>query len=310
MFRILFILLMCISSVLAIAPAINKQKEVKQESTSFDLNYELSKLSLSKSEKEHYDDDIEKLLSQTKEVAIDKSKWLFIIGIEEYDETDNIKYSRRSAELFKKVAQKTLGIDDRRTVFLLNSKASSGKIKDSLEYLLSEEIESGDTVYFYYNGHGVPDPKTKEPYILPSDKNPDYVTNEEDFKLQYIYNKLSRSKAKKVIAFVDSCFSGATDDKSIFKGVAAPRLKPKKVTFNTEKMVVLTAGKDKQFSNMYKSKGHRLFSYYLMKSMLSGEKKIEDIFMDVRVSVRNTSKEFGPAKKQEPTINGNIGLGL
>lgn len=308
------IFLLLVSQLFAIMPAGLEETEetvvetpVKQPASSgFDLEAELAKLRLSADTGPKFDDDVEKLLANVPAIPVDKSKWLFIIGIEHYDETDNVKYSKRSAELFKKVAQKTLGIDDRRTIFLVDGKATSGKIKDKLDYLVYEEIEKGDTIYFYYNGHGVPDPATREPFILPSDKNPDYVNKEEEFKLKNIYKKLSDSKAGKVVAFIDSCFSGATDDKTIFKGVAAPRLKAKSVDFNKKKMVVLTAGKDKQFSNMYADRGHRLFSYFLMKSLINGDKTIEDLYMDVRVNVKRTSKEFGPAKKQEPTIDGNF----
>ncbi len=260
--------------------------------------------------KSSYSNDIETLLLKTAQAPIDKTKWLFVIGIEEYDDIDNIAYSNRSAKMFTQTAQKTLGIDARRSYILIDKDATSGKIKDRLQ-LLVNEVKKGDTIYFYYNGHGVPDPaNSAEPYILPKDKIPDFITKESDFALKNIYLKLSNSKADKVVAFIDSCFSGSTDGISLIKGVAAPRIRAKEVTFNKEKMVVLSAGRDTQYSNMYEEKGHRMFSYFLMKSMLNGRKDINKLYGEVSLNVSDTSNELGPLKKQEPTISGNIYLSL
>jgi hypothetical protein len=107
---------------------------------------------------------------------------------------------------------------------------------------------------------------------------------------------------------MDSCFSGSTDGKSIIKGVAGSVLIPKKVTFDHQKMVVLTAGRDKQFSNMYPKRGHRLFSYFVMKSLLDGKRSVSDINNSVYQNVKSVSNGFGDLKRQEPTIEGNIGL--
>ncbi|MDQ1340079.1 MAG: hypothetical protein QG567_1236 [Campylobacterota bacterium] len=257
-----------------------------------------------------YNDDIPELLTKIQPAAIDKKKWLFVVGIEDYTETDKIAFAKRSAESFAKVAQKTLGVSDRNTYALIDSKATAGSIKDKLNLLLNE-VKEGDTIYFYYNGHGIPDvAKGGEPYMLPSDKIPDFITKEDEFSLKQIYKKLGDSKADKVIAVVDSCFSGATDGIAQIKGVAATRVKPKAVTFDQTKMVVLSAGKDTQYSNMYEDKGHRLFSYFVMKSLLGGKKTITELFREVSYKTSEASNELGALKKQEPTMQGNDKLEL
>ena len=259
---------------------------------------------------QNFDDDIPSLLSKIKSTKVDNKKWLFTIGIENYNETDNIKYSKRSAELFKKVAKKALGIKERNCYTLINGKATGTAIKNKLRLLLSE-VKKGDTVYFYYNGHGIPDPsKDGEPYILPSDGIPDFIISEKEFSLKNIYKQLSDSKASKVVAFVDSCFSGATDGVSIIKGVAGSRLAPKKVIFDKSKMVVLTAGQKKQYSNMYQEKGHRMFSYFVMRSLLAGKKDINMLYKEVSYKTSEASNELGALKKQEPTLDGNIKIKL
>ena len=187
---------------------------------------------------------------------------------------------------------------------MIEDKSTTGAIKDNLE-LLIRNIKEGDTIYFYYSGHGIPVLPDNEPYILPKDKMPEMIGKDEFFKLRNIYKMLSDSKASKVVAIIDSCFSGATDGVSVVKGVAATRLKPKKVTFDTNKMVVMTAGQDKQYSNMYEEKGHRLFTYFVMKSLLKGKHNSEDIYREVYTNVKDESFKMGDMKVQEPQLEGN-----
>ena len=184
-------------------------------------------------------------------------------------------------------------------------------IKDRLKMLLSD-IKSGDKIYFYYNGHGIPnqDDNSFEPFLLPSDGIPDFITEKNEFALKNIYQQLSDSSAGEIVAFIDSCFTGSTDGISIIKGVANSRLVAKKIGFNKSKMVVLSAGQKYQFSNMYEKRGHRLFSYFLMKSMLSGKDSLKSVFQEVSYKVSEVSSKFGKLKKQEPTIDGNYNIGL
>jgi len=252
-------------------------------------------------------DDLPTLLANIKSSPLDSKKWLFVIGVEKYDNTDEVKYSKRSAEIFAQVAQKTLGIIDRNSYKLIGNKATSGAIEDKLKLML-QNIKEGDSIYFYYSGHGIPVLPNRVPYLLPKDKIPDFIKQTSFFKLSNIYNLLSNSKAKQVIAIMDSCFSGSTDGKSLFTGVAGSVLIPKKVTFNHSKMVVLTAGRERQFSNMYQKRGHRLFSYFVMKALLNGKREVSDIYNELYPNVKSVSNGFGDLKQQEPTIEGNRDL--
>jgi len=257
-----------------------------------------------------FNDDIPSLLAKSKAEKISEHKWLIVIGIENYQFTDDVLYAKRSAELFVKVTQKKLGIKPRNSLVLINQQASSGAIKDHLKLFLAN-IPKDDQLYFYYSGHGIPDPSNNnEPYILPIDKIPGYVTSDKSLQLTNIYNQLTQSKAKSIVAWIDSCFSGSTDGKSVLKGVASARLVPKQVDFNQRKMAVLTAGRKNQFSNMYQERGNRLFSYYIMKALLEDRKNINTLFQSVAVNVKDQSKKIGLLYIQEPTLIGNKVINL
>jgi uncharacterized caspase-like protein len=212
--------------------------------------------------------------------------------------------------MFTEVAQKILGISQQNTLALTNKDATLGRVEMSIKKLM-RRVEKGDTIYFYYSGHGIPVvSQNNEPYILPIDVEPEYISEAPFFKLENIYKTLTDSKASKVIAFIDSCFSGATDGVSVIKGIAATRMKPKNISFDEKKMAIITAGKDKQYSNMYEEKKYRLFSYFLMESLLKGRHTLKDIYSEVYMKVKDESYKMGDMKLQEPTINGNLSLGL
>ena len=143
------------------------------------------------------------------------------------------------------------------------------------------------------------------------DQSPDFIHEDKFFRVRDIYRFLTDSKAGQVIAFMDSCFTGETDGLSVFGGAkGATRLAPRQVVFNESKMAVVTAGTGQQFSNVFREKGHRLFSYYLMKGLLKGYSTVDQLFREVRTNTRSTSRKMGGSNLQEPTIQGNRDLSL
>jgi hypothetical protein len=247
-------------------------------------------------------------IDAVKSAKYDSTRWLFSVAIENYSETDPVIYASRSAKAMTKILQKRLGIDNRHTYALIDVDATSGRIKDSLTRLL-QNVKLGDSIYFYYSGHGVPG-STGDAYILPRDKVVDFIDKEEAFKLENIYKQFSQSRAKHTFAFIDACFSGRTDDVSVFKGVAAGLIKQKKSAFDKEKLTILTAGNEHQFSNSFSSKKHRLFSYYLAEALLDGISGINHLYKRVSVKVLETSIALGDRYAQEPQLYGNSKVGL
>ena len=264
-----------------------------------------------RTEQQNFNDDVPQLLARAEPAAEDRSKWLFVIGIENYKTTDDILFSRRSADLFKQVAMKTLGIRERQAYVLLDDDATSASIQDKLRFML-RNVKAGDKIYFYYSGHGIPAPnKDNAAYILAADKSPDFVADNDFFAVDSIYKTLTDSPASQVIAFMDSCFTGQTDGKSVFGGTkAATALAPKRSQFDTTKMAVITAGTDRQFSNALQGRGHRLFSYYVMQSMLKGRSDIASLYKEVSLNVEDASRELGDINLQQPVLRGNADLAL
>lgn len=256
-------------------------------------------------------DDLMQKIQKAPQAKQDSSQWLLAIGIENYANVFPVSFSKASTDAFALAAKKSLGIPQSNSFVLTNERATTGAIKDSIAKL-TESVNTNDTIVFYYSGHGIPDTKSGDAFILPYDKSVAYATNEENMRLASIYNELYKSKAKSVVIIVDSCFSGITDNESIYKGVAGSVIRTKKLTIPDDgKVVLITAGKDNQFSNSYEAKGHRLFSYFVINAMLDGRKNAQELYYDIWLKVKDESrKKGGVVYEQEPQIYGNGGLKL
>ncbi len=248
-------------------------------------------------------DDLPELLQKSTKVKVNQKAYAVIFGIEDYLLESNVAYSQNSALMFAQYANKLLGVpDDNIWAFIGGRKTGAGFIKSQWDDFLSL-VESGATIYFYYSGHGVPGDDGNA-YILPSDTTAEIATKDKTFMLKNIYKDLSDSKAKRVVAFIDSCFSGK-DDKGelLFDGVA-PVLKVKRTSFDSLKMTLFTAGSSKNFSNQYAKKKQRLFSYFLMKGMANGKTDTKELYTYMKRNVANKSRQLGSASKQIPELLG------
>lgn len=257
-----------------------------------------------------YVDDLKPLIANLKQKPADPKKWLFMIAVEHYNDGEPVTFAKSSAEAFRDTAQKAFGIDQQHTIALIDDQATTAAFTIKLNFLLEDLIKEGDTIYFYYSGHGVPDNKTMESFILPKDAIPDYVAKDEQFQLTRIYKRMTDSKAGKIVAFVDACFSGKTDTGQLFKGTAPALSRTKKVSFDESKMAILAAARDDQYANAYDDKGYRMFSYFVVKGLLSGRDNLDSLYKEVSLNVHDVSKLKGQARLQDPQLIGNKNIGL
>ena len=234
------------------------------------------------------------------------NSFALVIGISKYMNETGVEYADNSAKSFKLMAENILGVPRENIIYLTNEKATSGQIKSNVE-LISELVEKGSTLYFYYAGHGVPatDGKT---YLLPSDMKADNIQIEKSLSLTYIYERFTRSPAKEVIIFMDSCFSGKDDSgKLLYKGVA-PVLKSKKVNIDKSKLAVFSAGSSLDFANQYKDEEQRMFTYFVIKGLLDGKNDSEELYNYVKINVKRKSLRLGLSYKQVPQYIGRKSL--
>ncbi len=252
-----------------------------------------------------FNDDLETLLKKASHSREKLNYHAVIIGINQYQKTINVEYADRSAKLFSKVINKVLGVPNENITLLLDEEATSGSIKTRLRYI-GNNLKKGERLFFFYAGHGIPAQNLGgAPFILAHDMDTGFASHDEDMKLSTIWSNLTSSGQGEVIAFLDSCFSGNSDNRWVYEGTAPGLLVREPISpLSNDQLMIFTAGNETQFANYYPEKGHRLFSYYLMKGLLSGKTSTEELFQFVRSNVAKVSSKRGPDYQQIPQKKG------
>ncbi len=198
-------------------------------------------------------------------------RYAFIVGNEDYRSYQpaftpamNVPYAIRDAYAFKMYAEQVLGVPSRNIVFLQN--ATSAQMRRELEKLLLLIKPTGGKaeVFFYYAGHGVPHPQTRESYLLPVDVSPNAL-EEGAFRLSDWAQRLGQSGAARVWMILDACFSGGARAESPLasRGI---RLRPKPVSL-VGPVVLIAASTADEEALPYHQAQHGLFTYFFLRAL-------------------------------------------
>lgn len=202
--------------------------------------------------------------------AFNQNRFALIIGNEDYasQQTDlsvesNVEFARNDASAFREYAIHALGIPAENIELLLD--ATTGKMKQSLTRLslLAKNSRGDAEVYFYYAGHGLPDEITKEQYLIPVDISGKNVPD--GIKLSDAYRLLTEYPSKRVVVFLDACFSGGARSQGLLSARSV-KINPKEELLKGN-LIVFTASSGEQASLGYPVKEHGLFTYYLLKKL-------------------------------------------
>lgn len=131
-----------------------------------------------------------------------------MIGVESYSDIPALPGARDDAQDFADLARRTLGVPSNHIKVALDAEATKATIQSLVTWARDSAPLDG-RIYFYFSGHGAPDPATGARYILPSDGDPKLLTDAA-LSESAVLAELSSGKAKDVLAILDSCFSGGS----------------------------------------------------------------------------------------------------
>ncbi|MDE7385632.1 MAG: caspase family protein [Muribaculaceae bacterium] len=187
--------------------------------------------------------------------------FVLIIANESYTFLDSVEYALNDGERFREYCIKTLGIPEQQIWMYQN--ASLGILYSGINKMVQAlNIFDDGKAIIYYSGHGIPDEKTGDAYIIPVDGKGTDVSS--CYSLNKLYNTMSSANASNVTYFMDACFTGANRDGSMLVAARGVAREPKKETIGG-KTVVFSAASGDETAMAYKEKGHGLFTYYLLK---------------------------------------------
>ena len=198
-----------------------------------------------------------------------------IIYAKDYRNPDipDVEYADRDGAVMKEYLIKAFGFKEGNIIVLRDP--TKGDLEgvfgtqSSYKGQLYNYVKPGkSSVFIYYVGHGAPDVKTRQGYLVPVDCNPSYIEIQ-GYPLETFYKNLSNIPAKKYYIVMDACFSGQSNEGMIIKEASPLVLSP--ITGSIpDNAVVITSSQADQISSWYPDKRHSLFTYYFLKG-LKGE---------------------------------------
>lgn len=232
-------------------------------------------------------------------------RFALIIGNEDYssyqtglESESDVDFAINDAKTFREYAVNILGVPTDNIILLTNARAI--EMDDAIRKLnpIIKALNGKAEIFFYYAGHGFPDEKTKEPYLIPVDVSGTNLRFA--VSLKDLYQSLTEHPSKRITVFLDACFSGGAREQGLV-AARAVRVKPKEDQLKGN-LVVFTASSGNESSLPYKDKGHGIFTYYLLEKLkeTKGEISYKELseYLSTQVGVRSVMVNNKPQTPQ------------
>jgi hypothetical protein len=240
-----------------------------------------------------------------------RNSYAIVIGIENYrQKLPKADYAVADAKTMTEYLTKVLGYPEENVVTLLNEHATNVDMAKYFEQWLSNNVEKGGSVFIYYSGHGAPNPKTGDAYLVPYDGDPSFI-DKTGYSLNRMYDALGKLPAKEIIVALDSCFSGAGGRSVLAEGARPLVMNLQKSVVLSKNMTIMAAASGDQISSTYKEKGHGLFTYFILKGIKNenvvrqdGSIAVSELFSYLKPQVeRIARKQYN--NEQSPQLIGH-----
>jgi uncharacterized caspase-like protein len=237
--------------------------------------------------------------------------YALIVGIEKYRDLPSPTGARRDAEQFAAMVQKTLGLREDHVRVALDDRATRSDLLVHFAWLKAN-VPTNGRIYFFFSGHGAPDAATGTPYLLPYTGSPATV-EATAIPLSLALKELADTKAKDVLAVVDTCFSGA-GGRSVLPQGARPLVLLKEAA-PTAQVALFAASGPAQISGPSEDGTSGVFTKFVVDALGQaqadadgdGQITLEELSEWVRPRVERESR--GQNRAQTPTLTLGVGIG-
>ena len=220
-----------------------------------------------------------------------KNSYAIVIGIENYrQKLPKADYAVADAKTMTEYLTKVMGYPEENVVTLTNEHATNVDFIKYFEKWLPNNVEKDGSVFIYYSGHGAPNTKTGDAYLVPYDGDPSFI-EQTGYPLKKLYESLNKLQAKEIIVALDSCFSGAGGKSVIAKGARPLVMNLEQDIKLSKNMIVMTASLGDQISSTYEEKGHGLSTYFMLKGIKDGITEIGELFDYLKPHVGRTARK-------------------
>ncbi len=226
---------------------------------------------------------------------------VLIIANEHYIDAPNVSYAYNDGNTFREYCIKALGIPKENILF--KPDATYNQMRQGINQMrdrASNELIGKDArLLIYYSGHGIPDERGMNSYLLPVDGSPRDIVNT-GYRVSDLYDMLGQLACESTV-LMDACFSGVTragESLAQTRGVAF-----RAAAVPQGRTVAISACKDNEVALPYDKQYHGLFTYELLKHIkdAKGEVSLGNLFNFVQKEVNRISL-LELEKGQTPTV--------
>ncbi|MBD5299070.1 MAG: hypothetical protein HDS22_03745 [Bacteroides sp.] len=248
--------------------------------------------------------DVDIDIPKTKQVA--ENVFALIIANENYQDVASVANAINDGEIMAEYCNKVLGIPPHNIHLVKDATLNNLKRSINLFSQIADAYKGEASFFVYYAGHGIPDEKTYEAYILPVDGfNSDLSTC---FSLSELYKAFGEMASQKNIIIMDACFSGSTRGTEMLYSARAVKLKSKNAN-PIGKTVVITSAQGDETAYPYNEQNHGLFTYFLLKKLKesNGDITLKELFSYLKDNVYKQSLVINK-KPQTPTVSTSVDI--
>ncbi len=210
--------------------------------------------------------------------AQDPRKFALVVGIENYKSLPSARFALRDAQAMRRFLLAS-GYPPSHIAYLTGDDASRAAIAAYVESWLPRNSGRNSEIFVYFAGHGAPDIRSGEAYLVPWDGDPDYLS-QTGYALNSLYAALSRLKARRIIVALDSCFSGAGGRSVLPQGARPLVTRVDGLAPGSHALAVMSAAASNEIAGVDSGQGHGLFTYYLLKGLktFQGQIGLPDLY--------------------------------
>jgi len=218
-----------------------------------------------------------------------------VIGVEDYDQMDDVRLAFDDALLFRDFCEDTQGVTRGRMYYRYNP--GDAEMRQALARA-SARVRKNGTLWIYFSGQGVIT-EDGEARLLPADAQPE--DPESAISLTEIEEMAARSRAARVVIVIDASFDDSQRSESVNAG-PPPELARWTDRANPE-VVVWMADEDGAARN-YTPSGHGLFTWLAVGAMQGWADENQDgnvTLIEAQSWVRTQAGALG--RTQLPTVD-------
>ncbi|MBD5248836.1 MAG: hypothetical protein HDS58_01960 [Barnesiella sp.] len=230
-----------------------------------------------------------------------ESTFALVIANENYQDVASVSNAHNDGEIFSRYCNKILGIPQTNIHLVKDATLNNVKREINLIKKIADVYKGEANFIVYYAGHGIPDEKSKQAYLMPVDGFPGDIST--CYSLNDLYSTFGELQSKRVVFFIDACFSGTLRGDGMLASARGIAIKAQSDAPKGNTIVFSSAQGD-ETAYPYEEKKHGLFTYFLLKKLKESQGLVTlgELVEYVRENVKKKSVVVN-GKLQTPTVN-------